>query len=90
MRWYIVPIAMIVLLSWGFVHPAPAQEVLVWDHDLGDINLFQDPEGAGMVGCEFGIERALTQNGYSFTTLTYLPQDISSYDVIFVIMGWFC
>jgi hypothetical protein len=90
MRLFFVSLTIIAVFFGGFVHMAQAQEILIWDHDLGEINVFQDPEGAGIVGCEFGIERALTQNGYSFTTLTYLPQDISSYDVIFVIMGWFC
>jgi hypothetical protein len=78
------------LLMLGFAVSAPAQEILVWDHDLGEENTFDDPEGAGTVGCEFSIQRALRQNDYNFTTLTDLPMDLSSYDVIFITMGWFC
>jgi hypothetical protein len=69
---------------------AHAQEVLIWDNDGGADNMFYDPEGAGYVGCEFGIQRALEQNGLTALTLTSLPYDLSGYDAIFVVMGWYC
>lgn len=85
-----VSLAVIAMLTLGLFVMAPAQEILIWDHDLGEENLFNDPEGAGYVGCEFGIERALEHNGYTYKTLTNLPKDLSPYDVIFVTIGWFC
>ena len=78
-------------LSWGVVM---AQEILVWDKDsfAGGANgkTFQDPEGSGIIGCEYWIEQALAQNGYSCTTWPdmNLPPDISTYDVIFIVLGW--
>lgn len=68
--------------------PVFSQTILVWDKDHN--KKFQDPEGAGLVDATYGIQKALTANGYSFTTLTYLPADLGPYDIIFVIMGVYC
>ena len=64
------------------------QQILIWDNDNG--KTFTDPEGAGTVGCEYGIQEALTANGHTYTTRTgtTLPPDISTYDVIYVVLGW--
>jgi hypothetical protein len=78
------------LLVLGLAVIVPAQEIFIWDHDKGADNMFYDPEGAGYVGCEFGVQRALTRNGYTHETLLYLPMDLSQYDVVFVILGWWC
>jgi hypothetical protein len=73
---------------------ALGQEILVWDMDGFDGGAngktFQDPEGSGVVGCEYWIEQALAQNGYSCSTWAEmnLPPDISTYDVIFIVLGW--
>ncbi len=65
---------------------AAAQEIFVWDNDNGKV--FQDPETGGYVGCEYGIQQALAANGFSYATATVLPPDISTYDVIFIVLGW--
>ena len=65
-----------------------SQQVLIWDNDNN--NGFQDPEGTGYVGCEFKIQQALTANGIAFTTVSALPGDLSSYDVVFVTLGIYC
>jgi hypothetical protein len=65
-----------------------AQQVLIWDNDNN--NGFQDPEGSGYVGCEFKIQQALTTNGITYTTVSTLPGDLSSYDVVFVTLGIYC
>jgi len=67
---------------------APGYEILVYDRDLGDT--FTDPDGGGTVGCEFAIENALADNGYSYTTYTFLPASLDPYDAIFVVMGVYC
>jgi hypothetical protein len=90
MRRYYLPVAAIALMTMGLAAMAQTQEILIWDHDTGADNMFYDPEGAGYVGCEFGIERALEQNGIEATTLLYLPADLSQYDAIFVVQGWYC
>ncbi len=65
-----------------------SQQVLIWDNDNN--NGFQDPEGTAYVGCEFKIQQALTANGITFTTVSTLPGDLSSYDVVFVTLGIYC
>jgi hypothetical protein len=71
-----------------FAAPALAQSILIWDKDHN--LLFYDPDGSGLITAVDGIERALTANGYAFTTETTLPSDLGPYDVIFVIMGTYC
>ncbi len=68
--------------------PASAQSILVWDKDHN--KKFNDPEGGGQVDATYGITKALTANGYTFTTTTTLPGNLSPYNVIFVIMGTYC
>jgi hypothetical protein len=63
-----------------------AQEIFVWDHDMG--KTFRDPETGSYVGCEYGIQQALAAHSFAYTTGTSLPPDISTYDVIFVVLGW--
>jgi hypothetical protein len=65
-----------------------SQQVLIWDNDNNSD--FLDPEGTGNVGCEYKIQQALTANGITFTTVSALPGDLSSYDVVFVTLGIYC
>ena len=65
-----------------------SQQVLIWDNDNNSD--FLDPEGTGNVGCEYKIQQALTANGITFTTVSTLPGDLSSYDVVFVTLGIYC
>jgi hypothetical protein len=66
--------------------PALPQQIFVWDKDNG--KTFANPEGGGNVGCEYWLKQALTDNGYTYTSATVLPADISPYDIIFVCLGW--
>lgn len=68
--------------------PAFSQSILVWDKDHD--KTFTDPEGAGLVGPTYGITKALTANGYAHTVSLTLPADLSSYDILFIIMGIYC
>jgi len=65
-----------------------AQTILIWDNDNNSD--FLDPEGAGYVGCEYGIQQALTANNLNYSTVSSLPADLSIYDVIFVTLGIYC
>ena len=65
-----------------------AQSILIWDNDNNSD--FLDPEGAGYVGCEYGIQQALAANGLSYSTVYTLPADLSIYDVVFVTLGIYC
>ncbi len=65
-----------------------AQSILIWDNDNNSD--FLDPEGAGYVGCEYGIQQALTANNLNYSTVSSLPADLSIYDVIFITLGIYC
>lgn len=65
-----------------------SQQVLIWDNDNNSD--FIDPEGTGYIGCEYKIQQALTANGITYTTVSTLPADLSSYDVVFVTLGVYC
>ena len=63
-------------------------EILIWDNDNN--SYMYDPGGAGTVGCEYAIQQALLANGEDYTTLWYLPTDLSDYDIIFITLGCWC
>jgi len=65
-----------------------SQQVLIWDNDNNSD--YNDPEGAGFVGCEYAIQQALTANDVTYETVTILLDDLSSYDVVFVTLGIYC
>ena len=67
---------------------AQAAHALIWLYDDGD--KFIDPQLAGdTIDCAFWIEQTLLDNGHTYHTETYLPYDLSSYDVVFVTLGFF-
>lgn len=68
--------------------PVFSQSIFVWDKDHS--KLFIDPEGAGQVDASYGVTKALTDCGYTFTSSTVLPSDLDPYDIIFVVMGVYC
>jgi hypothetical protein len=67
---------------------AQGLDVLIWDND--NYSTIDDPEGAGIVGCEYAIQQALTANGINYTTLPYMPIDLTPYDVLFITLGHWC
>ena len=50
-------------------------EILLWDND--NYSTIEDPEGAGYVGCEYALEKAFNNMMLSYTTLSYLPTNLS-------------
>ena len=81
-------IIFLVLSLWIIPVIVSAQTVLIWDNDNNSD--FIDPEGAGNVGCEYGLQHALTANGITHTTVSALPTDLSGYDVVFITLGIYC
>jgi len=65
-----------------------AQNVLIWDNDNGSD--YSDPENYVTRPCEYGIQRALAANNVSYTTLSTLPSNLDSYDIVFVELGIYC
>jgi hypothetical protein len=60
--------------------------VLVWDHDNGAT--FDDPEERGNVGTERAVVEALTANGVRVDRRYILPYDLSAYDAVFALCGF--
>ncbi len=63
--------------------------VLIWDNDTGAT--FTDPDdGTSTRGSQFAVIQALEDNGFSgeIDVFTYLPLDISAYNAVFVLAGW--
>lgn len=87
MRLYLIPGVMIII-SLYLAHPSFAINILIWDYD-GFVT-FNDPESYDHVGCQYGIEKALSANGYSYTSTYWLPRDLTPYDVIFIVLGFYC
>jgi hypothetical protein len=82
------------LVTVGLPAQGLCQEILVWDMDAFDGGAngktFWDPEGSGIIGCEYWIEQALFQNALTYDSWAErdLPPSISTYDLIFIVLGW--
>jgi len=63
-------------------------DILLWDND--NCSTIEDPEGAGYVGCEYALEKAFNNMTLSYTTLSYLPTNLSDYDMLFITLGHWC
>jgi hypothetical protein len=66
---------------------AMAANVFIWNFDPLDI--FYDAEVGDSVDCAYWLEQTLGANGHTFNTSASLPVDLSSYDVVFVTLGWY-
>jgi len=66
-----------------------AQNVFLWDRDDGsEISNPEDPWS--YVGLEAGIKTALSANGIIAVVDSMLPDDLSTYDIIFATAGIWC
>jgi hypothetical protein len=66
---------------------ALAADVLVADYD-GDME-FTNPDGSDQVGSEYAVLNALDANGRDYDLVTNIPDDLTGYDVVFVLLGTF-
>jgi hypothetical protein len=65
-----------------------AAHALIWLFD--DHDMFIDPQvGGDTIDCAYWIEQTLVDNGHTYDIETYLPFDLSPYDVVFVTLGFF-
>lgn len=76
----------VIILS--FTALASSQTVLIWDNDNN--SHYSDPETGILVNSEYGLQQALIANHISYTTVSYLPGDLSGYDIVFVELGIYC
>jgi hypothetical protein len=77
----------IVLVVTAFTAVSAAGTVLIWDHDMNQA--FTNPDtGEGTMGSEVNVRTALVANGLAVETSTVLCADISPYEAVFVLCGW--
>ena len=86
MKWLNVFLAIAVTMFMS-IHSFGA-EVLIWDNDSK--SSFWIPESQKYEGCEEAIQRALLANGHQAVVTSYLPEDLSGYDAVFIVLGFFC
>ena len=65
-----------------------AAEIFLLDRDNGVP--FYSIENGINEGCEKAIERALVSNGNNVTIGKALPDDLSTYDAVFIVLGFYC
>lgn len=79
---------LVLILLLMIILPCSAKNVLLWKHS-GPSDFPNPEKGAepDRVGCEYGLQQAITQNGHTCTVVEELPEDLSAYDMVFVILG---
>jgi hypothetical protein len=71
------------------INPDIDFSILVWDNDNG-IETVMDPEQGDEIQPSTSLTRALDLAGFDYTLTNSLPNNLSSYDIIFSTMGCFC
>lgn len=69
------------------VAPVPALNVCVWNYDT--LDRFYDPVLNDSIDCSYWVEQNLVAQGHNVAVSTFLPDDISGFDAVFCLMGWF-
>ena len=69
------------------VAPLPALNVCVWNYD--SLDRFWDPVLNDSMDCSYWVQQTLAAQGHNVTVTTSLPEDISGFDAVFCLMGWF-
>lgn len=79
---------LIVFMLLMLINTAVAANILLWDND--NFSTIYDPEGAGIVGCQYAIEKALNNMEVDYQTLSYLPMDLDPYNILLITLGHWC
>ena len=67
---------------------ALAANLCVWNYD--SLDRWFDPAAGESVDCAYRVTQALVAQGHTVTLAQqYLPADLSGYDVVFGLMGWY-
>lgn len=66
---------------------AGAASICVWNYDT--LDRFFDPARAESVDCATNVAAGLQALGHTAEVHTSLPGDISGYDAVFCLMGWY-
>jgi len=79
-----LPSAAVLLLVTGI---ASAASVCVWNYDT--LDRFYDPQVVDSVDCAYWVRQNLAAQGHTVTVTTALPEDLSGFDIVFCLMGWY-
>ncbi len=84
------------LLLFSIIFNISAAKILFWHFDPAEWDIYDDPEVAQKIRCDYWIKKSLEANNYTYTyhydtTIATLPSsiDIDEYDVILVTLGFF-
>ena len=67
---------------------ALAANICVWNYD--PVDRFYDPAVGDSINCAYQVVQALTSQGHNVQVFdTFLPGDLSGYDAVFCLMGWY-
>jgi hypothetical protein len=64
-----------------------AAQIFIWNYD--PLDTYYDAQLGSTIDCAYWLEQTLSGNGHTVQTGEALPADISSYDVIYVTLGWY-
>lgn len=86
MKKYLFCVALLLTVTFA----VNAANILVWNFNPGNYDVYTDPEVGQQINCGYFLKECLTNNSYTFTYHddTKLPTDISSYDVIVGTIGY--
>jgi len=66
---------------------AVAANVFIWNCD--PLDKCYDSTVGDSVDCSYWVEQPLDANGHTYVTGTSLPADLSGYDAVFALLGWY-
>jgi hypothetical protein len=66
---------------------AVAANVFIWNYD--PVDKFYEPAINDSVDCAYWVEQTLDAAGHTFVTGMLLPTDLSGYDAVFALLGWY-
>jgi hypothetical protein len=82
--------AKVLLLLAVFFLPMVTQaaNVCIWNYDT--LDRFYDPQLNDSIDCAYWFQQILTNQGHTVDVCHgYLPTDLSGYDIVFCLMGWY-
>ncbi len=62
--------------------------IYIWDNDNGGD--FYNPDSGEIIGTEFALQKAIEENGKQYEIGWVLPDDLLSYDILFIPLGKYC
>jgi len=71
------------------IEPDLEYNILVWDNDNGNSTVYNIESGE-YEECHIGLTSSLSKAGISYDLVSYLPNDLSLYDIVLSTMGCYC